>query len=765
MALTVVGVRHHSPACARLVREVVQRVRPRWVLIEGPCDMNERLDELTLGHALPIAIFSFRSSTEGSRGTWCPFCEYSPEWEALCVARDVGARARFIDLPAWHPVFAGVENRYSDRHVRANKQVHALVAELGFEDSDALWDHLFEQPQESSLLERRLREYFVAVRGDEGAGDRDAPREQWMARHIAWAMAQGGNVVAVCGGFHAPALESMWQTVESDEPHLEAPGSDVRVGSYLVPYSFRRLDAFAGYESGMPSPAFHQAVWEVGPQAAAEAMLFHAIRHLRARAQRVSPADVIAASTLAHGLGALRGHKALARVDVLDGLAGALVKDALLAPLPWTRRGVLQARTEPMLVEMVAAFSGDRVGRLAPATPRPPLLHDSFAELERVGVALDAAAKGTKLDLSDAAALSKSRVLHRLRVLGVPGFERIAAPRLTRGEAALVEHWSVRRTIEADPALIEASLYGATLEAAVMGKLEERAGGGADLAALADLLFEAAFCGLHTLTRRVLVESGSIVGREPSFAVLGMALARLLGLWRYDAVLGAAGSGDLATILAAAFDRGLWLFEGLQGASAPADPERVRAVVALRDCQRLGAGKLDIDPARARAVCERRAIDPEAPPAMRGAALGFLWSAGTAHDDALEARAIASLRASCKPAWLGDFLLGLFGLAREEAMRAPGLVAAMDETLAGLGREDFLIALPALRQAFAFFPPREKLAIAEAILARHDEAGHDPASLLWLAVDAADAREGMRIDARLDELARRYGLDDGERAS
>jgi hypothetical protein len=348
--------------------------------------------------------------------------------------------------------------------------------------------------------------------------------------------------------------------------------------------------------------------------------------------------------------------------------------------------------------------------------------------------------------------------LHRLRVLGVPGFERTAAPRLTRGEGALVEQWSVRRTIEADAALIEASLYGATLESAALGKLEERASRGADLAALADLLFEGAFCGLHRLTHRLLAESSAIVGREPQIAVLGKALSRLLGLFRYDAILGAAGSRDLAAILAAAFVRGLWLFEGLQGASAPADTDHVRAVIALRDCERL-AGQLDIDPVAARAVCERRAVDLNAPPAMRGAALGFLWSTAATHDEALEARAVASLKASSQPAWLGDYLLGLFAVAREEAMRAQGLVTALDEALTALGREDFLIALPALRQAFGFFPPREKLAIAEAVLARHGLAGGDASQLLRPALDASTVQEGMRLDAQLDSLVRRYGLD------
>src|SRR6185312_15765890 len=108
-----------------------------------------------------------------------------------------------------------------------------------------------------------------------------------------------------------------------------------------------------------------------GPEAAAEAMMFRAVARLREKKQRVSAADAIAASALAQGLAALRGHAALSRVDVLDGLAGALVKDGLDAPLPWSRRGRLLPRTDPLLVEVVQAFSGDRVGRLADGTPRP----------------------------------------------------------------------------------------------------------------------------------------------------------------------------------------------------------------------------------------------------------------------------------------------------------------------------------------------------------------------------------------------------------
>ena len=84
--LHVIGVRHHSPACARLVAHVIRKVRPRFVLVEGPSDMNGRIDELVLGHELPIAIFSYAHGPGIHRASWAPFCGYSPEWIAVAAA-------------------------------------------------------------------------------------------------------------------------------------------------------------------------------------------------------------------------------------------------------------------------------------------------------------------------------------------------------------------------------------------------------------------------------------------------------------------------------------------------------------------------------------------------------------------------------------------------------------------------------------------------------------------------------------------------------
>jgi hypothetical protein len=590
-----------------------------------------------------------------------------------------------------------------------------------------------------------------------------------MAAWVAWALtesAERGDVVVVCGGYHKPQLERLAAELLKEDranssPPQAAPSGDVRVGSYLVPFSFKRLDAFQGYASGMPSPAWYEQVWQLGHEQAGEEMLFGAVRHLRGRGQRVSPADAIAASTLAQGLGRLRGHPVLTRVDVLDGLASALVKDALEAPLPWTRRGPLPPRTEPLLAELVSAFSGDRHGALAPDTPQPPLVADALAALERCGLHADREPRPALVKLTTPQGAEQSAALHRLRVLGISGFAMTRGPSLARSRTELSESWTLERRLETDAALIEAAIHGATLESAATSFLEQRLSQAPDVIGVAAALYDAATCGLQALSGRALREVERRIAVEPSFGLLGGAIERLLALRRGDAVLGPGGKLALSGVLSACFERGLWLLEGVRGASAPLDEQQVGAVCALRDLARLPAAELPLDRVRARAVCERRARDAEAPPALRGACLGFLWSHERSDERAAaEAAAVAAARALARPETFGDFLGGLFALARDEVVRARELLGAIDSVLDGFGRESFLIALPALRLAFAYFPPRERLSIAEGVLALHGTPAADPMALVRPGVEAALYRRGAALDGAAVALALDYGLED-----
>ncbi|MEV4520811.1 DUF5682 family protein [Micromonospora tulbaghiae] len=755
--VTFLGVRHHSPACARLVAATVARLCPAYVLVEGPADLNGRMDELLLGHELPIAVFTAHRDGTRRHASWSPFCAYSPEWVALTAGREAGAQLRFIDLPAWHPALSDRANRYADADQRYAEAVGRLCATLAVDNVDALWDHLFEIGPDDGLAER-LDTYFDVLRGESAAGDDDTAREAYMARWVRAARrrAAGRPVLVVTGGFHRPALVRLTADgdgADDDWPEVPTPAPDAVAGSYLVPYSFRRLDAFVGYQSGMPSPAYYQRVWEDGPRRAAEALTEAVAARLRARRQPVSTADLIAARSMAGGLARLRGHAHPGRVDVLDGLVSALVTDALDQPLPWATRGTLAPGAHPVVVEMVAALSGDRVGRLHPDTPLPPLVHDVDAELERHRI--DGRAP-VELDLTDADDLARSRLLHRLRLLDVPGHARESGPRVG-ADALLTERWSPAPSADRLARVIEAGGYGPTVLDAVTARIEERVTLlGADVDALATTLFDTALAGLPEHSTRTLTAIARAAGGVTDLRALGRALAVALALWRHDRLLGSAGTAPLGALITAAVRRTLWLVEGVRAVAAPADPGRLTALVAVRDAVRHAGPALGLDRDGALAVAGRVAGDAAAPPDLRGAALGLAWSLGDVPDAARAVRAVAA------PDTLGDWLGGLFALAREEVVSGDAaLLTVVDELLASMGAHDFLVALPALRQAFGWFPPRERAEVARHVQALH---GGDapPGDLLRLDADPLLVAAARAVEERVDAVLTREGLWEGD---
>lgn len=819
-SVVFLGVRHHSPACARLVSHAIETLRPAYVLVEGPADMNDRLDELLLGHRLPVAVFSHYRDENRVATSWAPLCDYSPEWIALRDGRAAGADVRFIDLPAWHPAFAeGADrqtNRYADAEARYTEATRRLCAHFAVDSVDALWDGLFEvaepgdradpgdraepgdgaEPHDPDVLRARLDAYFELVRGDAEADPGDRAREEYMASWVRAAVARAGErpVLVVTGGFHQPALRALsfpgggpddsGSDRAADWPEVPAPPDGALGGSFLVPYSFRQLDAFSGYQSGMPSPGYYQQLWEGGAGAAAQGLLRSVAERLRARRIPVSTADLIAARGLAQGLALMRGHPYETRVDVLDGLAGALISDDLEQPLPWTGRGPLGAGSHPVVVEMVAACAGETEGHLHPDTPLPPLVHDVAEQLARLGLA-DADAPVT-FDLTDPNGLTRSRILHRLRVLDVPGFTRVSGPS-DGADPVFTERWEPGPVSGREAALIEAGAYGARLDEAASVLLGERARAvGTDAGPLAGLLFDAVLCGVGPLCDELLDLLAKQVGQVRELEPLGEVLTAALGLWRHDRVFGVARGRLLGSVVAGAADRVFWLAEGLHGGPG-VDFARLRALAAARDALLHAPELLSVTREAAAEAASRIGRDRRAPADLRGAAFGLRWALGVPDDPATAVQALAAGAADT----LGDWLAGLFALAREEVAAgataggagdatAAGKVSAevdgvggadaggadadgaplidvLDGIVAAMAEDDFLTGLPALRQAFAFFPPRERERIAERLLQRRGRHG-SARSLLRTTADPLQLARARALEENVARLLDRHGL-------
>jgi hypothetical protein len=767
-----VGVRHHSPACARLVKQTIEQVRPAYVLVEGPADFNPRMDELLLGHELPIAVFSHLRTEQRAATSWSPFCDYSPEWVALTAGRAAGAEVRFIDLPAWHPVFEQRSNRYADAEARYEEASKRLCSQFGTESTDALWDAMFEVGPVTDLAER-LTAYFDLLRGDAEADLGDQERERYMAAWVRAAMratqgAEGRPVLVVTGGFHTPAIRALAaqepseseQESDANWPQIPDPPDEAVSGSFLVPYSFKRLDSFTGYQSGMPSPGFYQRVWEDGTSKAADTLVREATTRLRERKQAVSTADLIAARTMTDGLAALREHSAPTRSDVFDGLASALIGEALDQPLPWARRTPLLAGAHPVAVEIVAVSRGERAGRLHPDTPAPPLAHEVSALLERLGLE---EGSQIKLKLTEPAQLTESRGLHRIRILGIPGTVRTEGPE-HGGDPVWSERWEQRPAAAREAALIEAGAYGATLEQAAAAMLQERLSAAVVTPSesavtwnLSRILFDAVLCGAADETSAQIVSVlDQVVRTAADPGGLGEVLAGCLGLWRHDRVFGMAHSPLLAAVIGAAVERVLWLIEGARD-TEPGDRSRLCAVAGVRDAVRHAPEILPVSAEAVAAVARRVAADQGAPVDLRGATFGLGRILGPGGG-----QCAAAVQDVASPKLLGDWLCGLFAVARAQIRShdsgTESLLATLDRIVTGMDPHGFLIALPSLRQAFGYFPPREREAIAEQLLELRGVRGY-ARGLLESAADPLLIARSTALEDTVRRTMRYYGLD------
>lgn len=759
-------VRHHSPACARLVRQAIEILKPTAVLIEGPVDFNDRLAELALPHRLPIAVYSYARFAEQRRGAYYPFCVYSPEWQAL----DAGFRAkcdvRFIDLP-----FAetGLEDRhahrYADGPLRVSGYIETLCRKAGVENFDDLWDRMFEM--ESGLTLDAFFERFHRLCHHQRVTDGRVPpvdlrREAFMADEIRAAQEKHKKIVVVTGGFHSYALFSRLGGVPFDEaaqpvlpmdadpiaPEAPRPQADER-GIALIPYSYERLDALTGYDSGMPNPGFYHQVWEERKKkrsASHRRLLADVAKHLRQRRQTASAADLIAAETTAQALALLRGHEAVWRSDLVDGIQGALVKDELALGVP-----------HPMLEAVHAVFRGGERGQLAEGTTLPPLVGEIQRLLSEYDLTPQMREREVHLDLARVGDRERSRLLHRLRLLGAAGFQRSGgADFIQRDDLSEVrESWTIRWTPETDASIIEAARYGIALIDATGARLQETLGKGpvdAEKAALS--LLDACLAGLDVIADSLLEVVAAALRSEAQFLLAVKALNHLLYLYRYDTVLGAGGRPDLGVVLHEAYARSLWLLETL-GQVAGQERDIVEGIrLLLETLERCGAA-LALDRIEFVDVLGRVQSDPAQLPPARGAATGAMWVLDAA--DAAQVR--RDLLLFGEPSRLGDFLTGLFALAREQVQRHPDLIRAIDSLLVGYEDEEFLTALPALRLAFTFFTPREKHHLAKTLVRilglKADE------RLATLEVPAAVAARVLAFEGRLFQTLERYGIRTG----
>ena len=99
MGMSVFGIRHHGPGCARSLRAALEALEPDIILVEGPPDAQNVLSLLSHEEMKPPVALLIYAPDEPRRAAYYPFTYFSPEWQALHYAAQRSIPARFMDLP------------------------------------------------------------------------------------------------------------------------------------------------------------------------------------------------------------------------------------------------------------------------------------------------------------------------------------------------------------------------------------------------------------------------------------------------------------------------------------------------------------------------------------------------------------------------------------------------------------------------------------------------------------------------------------------
>ncbi len=557
----LLGVRHHGPGSARAVRAALDAGRPAAVLIEGPPEADA-LIPLAADPELrpPVALLAHAVDEPGRSAFW-PFAAFSPEWVAVRWALEHGLPARFIDLPAAHtlawdvelPPTGGESEATEGEQVRVDP-LAALAGAAGYDDPERWWEDAVEHrgagERDPFAPFEALAEAMGALRERYGAGGRprDLVREAQMRLRLRAARKEFGDTVAVvCGAWHVPALRER-TTVTADRALLKGLPK-VKTELTWVPWTHRRLARSSGYGAGIDSPGWYGHLFHAADRPV-ERWLTKVAGLLREEDRIVSSAHVIEAVRLADTLAAMRGRPLPGLGETTDAVR-AVMCDGSDVPL---------ALVHDRLVV------GDVLGEVPESAPAVPLQRDLGRQQRSLRLRPEALERELELDLRGDTDAGRSRLLHRLRLLGIGWGE----PGPSRGSTGTFrETWRLRWEPELSVRVAEAGVWGTTVAAAARARAEADA---ADAGTLADVTALAERCllaGLPDALPAVMRALADRAALDTDVGHLAQALPALVRSLRYGDVRGT-DTHALSDVAAALAER---VFVGLPPACTALDSD------------------------------------------------------------------------------------------------------------------------------------------------------------------------------------------------
>lgn len=751
------GIRHLSPAGAYHLRQFLGKKRPKLVLVEGPSDLNDQMENITRPETIPpIAIMAYTKDAP-VRTILYPFAEYSPEYQAILWCHENHVECRFMDLPS--DVFLALpssmgydmakerEKKEQDEAQEDEKEGHSSdldeVSKTGIDIYDRLdqiagegghetfWERVMEQARDeegyqagANSFGAKLRELTLKQENDR---IETLLREAYMKRQIQDAIKEGlapDEIVVVTGAYHVEGL-SNWDvgvsmTVDKKQETADwdrgvaLPMSDEKISALprveanhtLMPYSYYRLSTRSGYGAGNKAPAYYELLWEAlcrqEPLHAAYSYLSRIAGYQRRSGNPVSSAEVIEAVRLACSISLLRNGTSPALIDLRDAAVTCLGHGSLAAI------SLAVADTE----------IGTRIGALPDGVSRTSIQEDFYRQLKEYKLEKyrDITAQDLKLDLrenrnvkSEKAAfldLYRSFFLHQLRVLGV---NFASEQKVSQENATWAEYWILRWTPEAEIQLVEAALKGDTVAQAASFCMKERCETATNMGEIAKVIEDAFTCGMEEAVQYATEALKAMAVEDAALEELAVTVHRLSVVIQYGNIR-KLDQKPLIPILNQLFLRACLI---LPGACICDDNASKGLIVAMEQLNAAGLAHDFLDEEMWLRALNEVSDRDDLNTRLSGFAAAILLERGQMDGGRLHIEVQRRLSRGV-PADLGaGWFEGLAMKNRYALIARLSLWESLDQYLNTLEEEEFKRALVFLRRAFADFTSLEKDEIAE----------------------------------------------------
>ncbi len=528
MHIQIYGIRHHGPGSAKRLQAALRQFTPDALVIELPQDAEPALSYIgDSGLRPPVALLLYQPK-DFSRASYLPFATFSPEWLALRYANQLQIPVYGMDLPMAVQLQLDPSDDYTnsgDRRRMVHDPLGQLATLAGYSDSERWWEHTFEREIGDTRVFPAILQMIRQLRSE--LPDQNSlltkRREAHMRKVLRRAVKAGHQRIAVvCGAWHGPALADYLQVPAGRDNKLLQGLPKKKIKVTWVPWSYDRIARDQGYAAGVIAPAWYELLFS-NRKAVSIRWMIKAARLLRQKNADASAAQVVDAVRLAETLAAMRDQS----VPGLEEL-----EEAVEAVFAHGNAGVLAPIRRKLRV-------GDTIGKIPPGIPTVPLQQDfeRMIKSARLSAEYQTTERVRKaLDLRKASNLMASRLLHRLLLLGIPWGKLLKTP--DQAEGRFAERWSLKWRADYAIRLIEAGMWGNTVQEAATQKVISQTENTTRLIEFIGVFTNALKADLPDTTPLLLEKMKVLVSQQADLNALMEALPPLINIYRYGSTQG-----------------------------------------------------------------------------------------------------------------------------------------------------------------------------------------------------------------------------------